>query len=99
MNALGFGQPLSPHNLKEPLQSSPVWCAGRWTRGTSGHVVVVIATNENWVRYYDPWWVGTPEDANDPRIATGISFYTVIARPFPASTRTSSFYPLIHWKG
>jgi hypothetical protein len=99
MKALGFGQPLSPYDLKEPLKSSPAWCAGRWTNGNSGHVVVVIATNENWVRYYDPWWVGTPEDANDSKDRAWDFFLHGDRKSIPGFDQNFQFFPLIYWKG
>jgi len=98
MNALGFGQPLSPYDLKESLKSSPVWCAGRWTSGNSGHVVVAIATDENWVKYYDPWWVGTPEDANDSKDRGWDFFLRGDRKGIPGFDQNFQFFPLIYCK-
>jgi Papain-like cysteine protease AvrRpt2 len=97
MNAFGFGQPLSAYDLKRPLGSSPVWTCGQWN-SSNKHVVVLIAASDRWVEHYDPWWVGTPEDAYSAKKMPTEFFLHGDGKEIPGMDRVFQFYPLIYWK-
>jgi len=58
----GYGQPVTLRNLQTLLRHSPVWATGQWMPNNN-HVLVITGASKDWVEYYDPWWVGSREDA------------------------------------
>jgi hypothetical protein len=97
MNCLGFGQPVTVYNLKEVLKHSPVWVTGRWNPA-SNHVVVLTAASDQWVEYFDPWWVGTPEDVNSVKKRQTDWFLHGDRKECHGLAHTFQWYPLIYWK-
>jgi hypothetical protein len=96
MKVRGYGQPVTAYNLKQCLGSSPVWATGRWFPA-SNHVVVLISASDDWVEYFDPWWVGTPEDAYSTKTRSTDWFLYGDRKECNGLARTFQWYPLMFW--
>lgn len=97
MNALGFGQPLSVHDIQEPLRCSPVWTCGQWN-ATNKHVVVLIGASDNEVEYYDPWYDVTPAETAEKKVRFADFFLHGDRKTVPGLDGVFQYYPLIYWK-
>jgi hypothetical protein len=97
MNALGFGQPLSSNDLREPLRSSPVWVCGQWN-STNKHVVVLVGLSDDQVEYYDPWYDTHPGEVNDKKVRSVDFFLHGDRKSIPGLDGVFQYFPLIYWK-
>lgn len=98
LNPVGYGQPVTVHNLKGLVKYSPVWATGQWIKGAN-HVYVIVGVSEEWTEYYDPWWVGTPSDAYSVKTVSTEWILQGDGKSMKGLAHTYQWFPLAYWKG
>lgn len=98
MGATGFGQSLSPYDLKERLKQSPVWTCGKWSNANNTHIVVVTGASDSTIEYYDPWYDVGPWEVSELKSRSSDWFIHGNKREITGTDYALGWYQLLYWK-